>query len=86
MPSLSGMHQLNVIAGWIPSKVRGVIYTLIALFWAIDNIWDIIPDGELGERIALSISLVSALMAAVNTDLVPDPAARLVEDTPPEFP
>lgn len=66
------LHYANVIAGWIPSKVRGAIYALIALFWAVDEIWNIIPEGETGEKIALTISLVSALMAAVNTDLVPD--------------
>lgn len=66
------LHYANVLAGWVPSKIRGVIYACIALFWAVDEIWEIIPQGETGEKIALTISLVSALMAAVNTDLVPD--------------
>jgi hypothetical protein len=70
------MHSLNTIASWIPSKVRGVIYTLIGLFWLVDEIWNIIPEGETGEKIALSISLVAAIMAAVNTDLVPDPGPK----------
>ena len=68
----SVLHYANTLAGWIPSKVRGGIYACIALFWAVDEIWDIIPEGETGEKIALTISLVSALMAAINTDLVPD--------------
>ena len=68
----STLHYANVIASWIPSKIRGVIYTLIGLFWAVDAIWHIIPENETGEKIALSISLVAALMAAVNTELVPN--------------
>ena len=73
------LHYANTLAGWIPSKVRGVIYALIALFWAVDQIWEIIPEGEVGEKIALTISLVSALMAAVTTDLVPDPTPAPVD-------
>lgn len=71
----SSLTIINTIAGWIPSKVRGAIYGLIGLFWLINEIWNLLPSGELGSRIALTISLLGAIMAAANTDLVPDPNA-----------
>jgi len=71
----STLTTINTIAGWIPSKVRGAIYGLIGLFWMLNQIWNILPDNTVGENIALTISLLGAIMAAANTDLVPDPNA-----------
>lgn len=71
----SPLTTINTIAGWIPSKVRGAIYGLIGLFWMLNQIWNILPDNDIGENIALTISLLGAIMATANTDLVPDPNA-----------
>jgi len=68
----STLHTINAVANWIPSKVRGVIYTLIGLFWLVNEIWDFVPSGSTGSKIMLTLSLVAAIMAAGNTDLVPD--------------
>lgn len=76
----NSLGTINAVAGWIPSKVRGVIYALIGLFWLVEAIWDILPNTETGSRIAATITLVASIMAVVNTDLVPDPRPPVLTD------
>lgn len=76
----STLGTINAVASWIPSKIRGVIYALIGVFWLLDEIWHILPDTDRGDQIALTIKLLAVIMAVVNTDLVPDPRPPVVTD------
>lgn len=74
------LATINTIAGWIPSKIRGVIYALIGLFWLVDDIWHFLPDTDFGAKIASTIKLLALIMAVINTDLVPDPRPPTITD------
>jgi hypothetical protein len=74
---------INRVASWIPSTIRGVIYALIGLFWLLEAIWNIIPDTDTGGRVAATITLLGMLMAAGNTNLIPETDPVIVEGPPP---
>lgn len=76
----STLATINRIAALIPSKIRGVIYSLLGLFWMVEAIWDIIPNDETGSKIAATLTLLGTIMAVVNTDLVPDPRKPTTTD------
>ena len=76
----STLGTINAVAAWIPSKIRGVIYALIGVFWMVEAIWNLIPNDGNGDKIAASISLLGLIMAVTNTDLVPDPRPQVIPD------
>ena len=61
---------MKTIAEFIPSKARGVIYSLIGTYMALDLIWHFTPDGYEG-RVNATLGALGFALAALNTDLVP---------------
>lgn len=54
------------IAGWIPAKVRGVIYTVLGALTLLEVIWDIVPEPLEGKLLA-SLSVLGFGLALGNT-------------------
>jgi len=61
---------MKTIAEFIPSKFRGVIYSLIGSYMALDLIWNLTPDAYDG-RVTATLGALGFALAALNTDLVP---------------
>ena len=62
---------MKTIAEFIPSKARGVIYSLIGTYMALDLIWHFTPDGYEG-RVNATLGVLGFGLAVLNTDLVPE--------------
>ena len=76
---------MKTIAEFIPSKFRGLIYSLIGSYMALDLIWNLTPDSYDG-RVNATLGALGFALAALNTDLVPagdddDPRADRGEST-----
>lgn len=54
------------IAGWLPEKVRTAIYSVLATAWALEEIWDLIPEAMEG-KLLKTLSILGFGMAAINT-------------------
>ena len=68
------MNTLNSIASFLPPKVRATVYTVLAAFIAVAELWDLLPDKYTGKILA-TLSILGFGMAAVNaTPPQPPPA------------
>ena len=70
---------MKTIAEFIPSKFRGLIYSLIGSYMALDLIWNLTPDAYDG-RVNATLGALGFALAALNTDLVPASDGEPVAD------
>ena len=63
---MTAIQQAQQVAGLIPAKIRGVIYTLIGVAVALEAIWDVVP-GPHETKVLASLTVLGFGLAVGNT-------------------
>jgi len=59
-------EQIRSVASYIPTRIRAVIYSVLALTIALEAIWNVIPDAFDG-RVLQTVSVLGFGLALGNT-------------------
>jgi len=66
----ASLDKAQDIASYIPYRIRGVIYSLLATAILLELIWNLVPDVIDG-KVQATINVLGFGMAALNTRAIP---------------